>query len=119
MQNLAKEYPEYSKIFKAIFDWFVQHPDQRAITMDHFYSDKYRFSFEDINTSFMIMEEYEILRTIYRVLDEDGSKIGSDFDSVYDIPNEVSTVWGQKKDKGDVIIVPFYLLERRYSESID
>ncbi|TDN87313.1 hypothetical protein DET49_1122 [Salegentibacter sp. 24] len=120
LQNLAREFPEYSQIFEAILDWFFKHPNQRAITMDYFYSDRYQFSFEDINTSFMIMEEYEILKIIYRILDFDGVKIGSDFEDYKEIPDEVSTLWGEKKDIKDVNIVPYYcLIQKKLSGSID
>ncbi|WP_139374840.1 hypothetical protein [Salegentibacter holothuriorum] len=113
MQNLAKEYPEYSKIFEAILDWFERHPNQRAITMDYFYSDKYSFSIPDINITFMILKEHSILKTVYRVIDEDGSKISHDFLNLKDIPTQVDTMWGNKKDIEDVDVIPFYALEKQ------
>jgi|GEM_PF-6355977 hypothetical protein len=112
LKILAKEYPQYSKIFEAILDWFERHPNQRAITMDHFYSDRYSFSIPDINITFMILKENAILKTVYRVIDEDGSKISHDFQNLRDIPHQVDTIWGDKKDLEDVDVVPFYALEK-------
>ena len=112
LQNLAKEYPQYSRIFEAILDWFERHPNQRAITMDHFYSNKYSFSIPDINITFMILKEKSILKTVYRIIDEDGTKISRDYVSLKDIPPQVDTMWGVKKDIEDVDVIPFYALEK-------
>lgn len=112
LQSLAREYPQYSKIFEAILDWFERHPNQRAITMDHFYSSKYGFSVPDINISFMILKDKAVIKTIYRIIDEDGLKISHDFQNTKEIPRVISTRWGKKKDIEDVDVVPFFALDQ-------
>ncbi|WP_430905575.1 hypothetical protein [Maribacter sp. 2-571] len=107
---LVNDYPEYSEVIKAISDWFREHADQRAIRMDEFYSNQFGFSIEDVNAAFMLMRQQSMLKTIYRVLDDDGSKIGKDFENYSEIPDEVSTIWGVKKETKDVFVVPFYSL---------
>ncbi len=80
--------------------------------MDHFYSDRYAFSIPDINISLIILKNKSILKTIYRLLD-DGNKIDRDFFNLNDIPEEVSTTWGDKISIEDVVIVPFYALDQK------
>ncbi|SFG22536.1 hypothetical protein SAMN04488033_1417 [Salegentibacter agarivorans] len=111
LQNLVKEYPKYSQIFEAIFTWFENNPNQRAITMDYFYTNKYGFSMRDLNISFMILKEKEVLRTIYRILDDHGSKIGRDFTSIEEIPRILSTMHGDKVEIDYSMIVPYYALQ--------
>lgn len=114
LNNLAEEYPEYSKIFEEIIDWFSQHPNQKAISMDYFYSDKYPFSISDINISFMLLQKNSVLKSIYRVIDNDGSKIGTDFNKIEEIPEELDNMKGEKKRKSEVAIVPFFALEKQF-----
>lgn len=110
LQNLAKEFPALSGVFEAVLEWFKNHPYTNAISMEIFYSNKFSFTREEINIAFILMQEKLILTTIYRILDEDGSKIGIDFEDFNEIPDTVDTMWGEKKDTRDVLIVPYYKL---------
>jgi hypothetical protein len=112
--DLTKDYPQYSKIFEAVLDWFERHPNQKAITMDHFYSQMYSFPIQDINISFMILKEKSILKTIYRIIDENGTKVSHDYLDRNDIPNIISTRWGAKRDLEDLDVVPFFALNQKY-----
>jgi hypothetical protein len=56
------------------------------------------------------MRETRIVKTIYRILDDSGTRIGKDFDRIEDIPKYVDTMWGEKKHIDDVFIVPYYSL---------
>jgi len=108
LQNLVKEFPEYSDIFYAVLVWFEDHPKVNAISMDTFYSSDFGFSEKNISIAFTIMKQTKILKTIYRVIDEDGFKIGKDFNTIDEIPNTLDTMSGEKKDVDDAFIVPFY-----------
>jgi hypothetical protein len=110
--NLAKEFPEYSDVFDAVLVWFEDHPKTNAISMDTFYTSKFGFSRSHISIAFTIMKQNSILTTIYRVLDEDGSKIGKDFNTLDEIPDTLDTISGQKVDKDDVFIVPYYSINK-------
>ncbi|WP_296149898.1 hypothetical protein [uncultured Flavobacterium sp.] len=112
LQSLVKEFPEYSEIFDAVLVWFETHPKINAISMDTFYSSNFGFSESHISIAFTIMKHTKILKTIYRVLDEDGSKIGKDFNTIDEIPNTLDTMSGQKKDIDDVFIVPYYSINK-------
>ncbi|TQO38969.1 hypothetical protein GQ41_3637 [Arenibacter algicola] len=111
LQTLVKEYPNYSGVILAIVKWFRNNPSQKDIRMDVFYSNHFNYSIEEINAAFMIMTQEDLLKPVYRILDDDGSKIGKDFKHVRDIPQTVSTIWGKKKETKDVYIVPFYSLD--------
>ena len=113
LQNLAKEFPEYSDVFDAVLVWFESHPNINAISMDTFYSNKFGFSESHISIAFTIMKHTKILTTIYRVLDEDGSKIGRDFNEIDEIPSTLDTMSGQKKEIEDVFIVPYYSINKQ------
>jgi len=113
LQNLAKEFPEYSGIFSAILVWFQTHPKINAISMDAMYSSSYGFSKVEISIAFSIMKHKSVLKTIYRVVDEDGSKIGRDFNDIEEIPETVDTMLGEKKLVRDVFVVPFYSLNKK------
>lgn len=112
LQSLVKDFPEYSEIFYAVLVWFETHPKINAISMDTFYSSTYGFSEKNISIAFTIMKQTRILKTIYRVLDEDGSKIGKDFINIDDVPDTFDTMSGQKKSIEDVFIVPFYSINK-------
>jgi len=112
LQSLVREFPEYSEIFDAVLVWFEKHPKINAISMDTFYSSNYGFSENRISIAFILMKQTKILNTIYRVLDEDGSKIGKDFNTIEEIPNVLNTMSGEKKDIDDVFIVPFYSINK-------
>lgn len=112
LQSLVKEFPEYSEIFDAVLVWFEDHPKITAISMDTFYSSNFGFSENRISIAFILMKQTKILKTIYRVLDQDGSKIGRDFNTIEEIPNTLDTMSGQKKDIDDVFIVPFYSINK-------
>lgn len=108
LQNLVRDFPEYSDIFSTVLVWLESNPKAFAISMDTFYSNKFGFSRSRISIAFAIMKQNSILTTIYRVIDEDGSKIGKDFNSIDDIPDTVDTISGQKKDIKNLFIVPYY-----------
>ena len=110
LNDLIKLYPDYSQVFRAVLNWFLTHPQQRSVTMDFFYSNKFAFSKEQINIAFFIMKETEVVKPIYRILDDKGHKIGRDYDNVEEIPKYVDTMWGDKKDIDEVYIVPYYEL---------
>ena len=110
LQSLAKEFPQYEDVFQAVLEWFKSHPNTNAISMEIFYSNKFSFSREEINIAFILMKEKLILTTIYRIFDDDGSKIGKDFDDYNEIPDTIDTIWGEKKNTRDVFIVPYYKL---------
>lgn len=111
LQTLVKEYPDYSEVVLAIVNWFRHNPDKKDLRMDVFYSSHFKYSIEEINAAFMLMTMEEVLKPVYRVLDDDGSKIGKDFNSLNEIPEFVSTAWGDKKETKDVFIVPFYSMD--------
>lgn len=111
LKTLVKEYPDYSEVIQAIVNWFLHNPDKKDIRMDVFYSSHFNYSIEEINAAFMLMTMEEVLKPVYRVLDDDGSRIGKDFKSINEIPEFVSTPWGDKKETKDVFIVPFYYLD--------
>jgi hypothetical protein len=110
LQNLVDKFPQYTQVFQAVFNWFITHPKQRDVSMESFYTSKYSFSREEINIAFILMKEIDMVRTIYRVIDDRGTRIGRDFEKIEDIPPYVDTMWGEKKKIEDVFIVPFYSL---------
>lgn len=110
LQNLVKEFPEYSGVFNAILDWFKTNPKMNAISMDIIYSNKFGFTKTEISIAFSIMKHKNVLKTIYRVIDEEGYKIGKDFNAVDEIPETVDSILGEKKAVKDIFVVPFYSL---------
>lgn len=110
LKNLIDTYPKYAPIFRAVHTWFVTHPKQRGVSLDSFYSKKYNFSREEIDIAFFLMKQTAIVKPIYRVLDDDGTRIGQDFDNIEEIPQYVDTMLGEKKSIDDVFIVPYYTL---------
>lgn len=110
LKNLIDTYPKYAPIFKAVFTWFVTHPKQIGVSLEFFYNKKYDFSKEEIDIAFFLMKQTSVVKPIYRVLDNDGTRIGKDFESIDEIPEYVDTMWGEKKSKDEVFIVPYYTL---------
>ena len=108
LQTIIKEYPKYSEVIKAVVNWFKNNPQDKGIRKEVFFSNHFNYSIDDVNAAFLLLSQEQFLKKIYRILDYDGSKIGKDFESLDEIPSEVSTLWGDKKNIEDVFIVPFY-----------
>ncbi|TRW22295.1 hypothetical protein FMM05_17470 [Flavobacterium zepuense] len=108
--KLIKLYPDYSNVFQAVLNWFLAHPKQKYISMDLFYSNKYAITKEQLNVAFYIMKESKVVKPVYRILDENGHKIGRDYEDVTEIPKHVSTMLGDKKSIDDVFVVNYYTL---------
>ncbi len=104
LKILVKKYPDYSGIFETVFNWFVKNPD-KDIRIDSLYT---LYPPVEIDVVFFILKKEKIVRTIYRVLDVDGTKIGDDFNDLNDIPDVLDGVWGNPINTKDLSVVPHY-----------
>lgn len=112
LQSLINQYPAYSEIFRAVYNWFITHPKQRDVSLEVFYNSKVGFSRTDLNIAFSIMKRYSFIKSVYRIVDNDGTKVGGEYYNVDDIPTHVDLMWGEKKHIDDMFIIPFYSLNQ-------
>ena len=110
LKSLVNQFPAYSEIFKAVYNWFIAHPKSKDVSIDMFCEFKKRFQREEISIAFTLMKQNLLLQSVYRVIDEDGTRMGDGFYSYDDIPQYIDDSWGHKKHIDDLYIVPFYSL---------
>lgn len=106
LKSLVDKYPDYSDVLESIFDWFKKN-QSKNIRASQFYTS---YSPARVNITFYILNSENVLNTVYRVIDYDGTKIGMDFKNVSEIPDTLDNVWGDTILKKDASIVPFYML---------
>ncbi|CAM1360707.1 hypothetical protein TPENAI_20047 [Tenacibaculum litopenaei] len=106
LKNLAEKYPEYKDVFEDVFNWFREHPTKIDIRADFFYD---THSEQSVDFAFFLLETEEITETIYRVIDENGAKIGKDFNSISEIPETIDDVWGRSIETKQALIMPYYM----------
>ncbi len=111
LQNLVDKYPQYSRVFREVLNWFATHPKQKEVSQELFYTTKYKFSKEEIGIAFYLLIEQSVIRRKYRVVDEDGSRFSQEFENIDEIPRYVDTMFGEKKDTKDMSVVPFFSLK--------
>jgi len=108
LQNLIDAYPDYSSILRTILQWFITHPNQRHVSKDLFYTERFSFSREEIDVAFTLLKESLILKRTFQILDDTGTKVGKDYDNFEDIPPYLDTMWGEKRNTSDLFVVPCY-----------
>jgi len=109
-QSLVNQYPEYAQIFREVLRWFTTHPKQQEVSLEFFYTNKYSFKKEDLNVAFFILNKKDVVKKTYVVIDESGTKVGRNFEKMDDIPDELDTMMGDKKETKDLFVVPYYSL---------
>ena len=110
LQSLIDAYPNYKDIFREVFNWFKTHPKQRDVSLELFYLSKSFLNREQVSIAFVLMKQSSFLKSVYRIVDNDGTKIGEEITDLNNLPTYVDTSMGEKVHIDDVLIVPFYSL---------
>lgn len=105
-QSLIKEKPEYAPIFGAIMESLENHP-RRGIKIGDFNTDKYMYDPDALYDAVFILLREGLVKSVYRVLDEQGNKVGKDYLNATDVPEVVDTMMGEKLFTKDLRIIPF------------
>lgn len=106
LKNLVSKYPDYKGVFEDVFKWFKGHPDKQAIRADLFYDSHPE---QKVDFVFFVLESENITETIYRVLDDHGSKLGDDFNEINEIPESLEDTWGKSIRTDEALIMPYYM----------
>ena len=109
--NLIKSFPRYSRVFEEVYNYLITHPKQKFVSAETFYTKKFSFTPEEITTALIILKETSIIKSTYCILEENGTKIGKNYNNLDEIPKYVDTMQGERKGIEDVFVVPYYYLE--------
>ncbi len=113
LQNLDKQYPDYSGMFQIIIKWFDNNPMQKYLRSDILYNEVKGFEEYEISTAVFILNKEGVISIIYRVIDNSGVKIGKDYSHYDEIPDFLTTMWGEEVQKANVLVVPYYILHNK------
>lgn len=108
LQNLIDAHPDYSSILRTVLHWFITHPNQKVVSKDTFYTERFSFSREEIDVAFALMKDSSIIKATFQVLDDTGTKVGKNYDNYEDIPPYLDTMWGEKRNTAELFVVPCY-----------